>query len=146
VAKARTVRPESARAIIRAMKLVTREGGTATKAAIPGYEVAGKTGTAQKWVSEPGGRGGFYAYDRCVASFIGIVPADAPAFVLIVVADEPTRGGSRYGGIVAAPAFSRMAERTLRYLQVAPSGPVAADFPRGGGLADGAHTDSPDVP
>jgi cell division protein FtsI/penicillin-binding protein 2 len=146
VAKARTVRPESARAIIRAMKLVTREGGTATKAAIPGYEVAGKTGTAQKWVSEPGGRGGFYAFDRCVASFIGIVPADAPAFVLIVVADEPTRGGSRYGGIVAAPAFSRMAERTLRYLQVAPSGPVAADFPRGGGLADGAHTDSPDVP
>ncbi len=144
VAKGRTVRPESARAIIQAMKLVTRPGGTAPRAAVPGYEVAGKTGTAQKWVTYPGGGAG-YAYDRCVASFIGIIPADDPALVLIVVADEPTRGGSRYGGIVAAPAFSRMAERTLRYLQVAPA-PVAALSRNAGRTAHDPYSASADLP
>jgi cell division protein FtsI/penicillin-binding protein 2 len=146
VAKGRTVRAESARAVIEAMKLVTRPGGTATRAAVPGYEVAGKTGTAQKWVSAPGGRGGYYAHDRCISNFVGIVPADDPALVLIVVADEPTRGGSRYGGIVAAPAFSRMAERTLRYLQLAPSGSVTVELHTGGGPSHGTGPDSPGVP
>jgi cell division protein FtsI/penicillin-binding protein 2 len=128
-----------------ALQLVTQEGGTAPKAAVQGYGVAGKTGTAQKWVSNPGGRGGFYASDRCTSSFVGYVPAEAPAFVLLVVADEPTRGGSRYGGIVAAPTFSRIAERTLRYLQVAPSAPATAGVNRRGGSTDAAP-DAPDVP
>jgi cell division protein FtsI/penicillin-binding protein 2 len=145
MSKGRTVRPETAAQITQALKLVTQEGGTATKAAIAGYETAGKTGTAQKWVSGPGGRGGFYASDRCIASFIGYVPAEAPAFVLLVVADEPTRGGSRYGGIVAAPTFSRIAERTLRYLQVAPN--ALAQTGRRRGVGDGtAESDATDTP
>ncbi len=147
VTKGRTVRPETATQITQALKLVTREGGTAPKAAVPGHETAGKTGTAQKWVSGPGGRGGFYASDRCISSFIGYVPADNPAFVLLVVADEPTRGGSRYGGIVAAPTFSRIAERTLRYLQVAPSVATAAQSARRRGGVDGsAESDFTDAP
>jgi cell division protein FtsI (penicillin-binding protein 3) len=145
--KGRTIRPDTATRITQALKLVTQQGGTAPKAAVPGYETAGKTGTSQKWVSGSDGRGGFYASDRCVASFIGYVPADAPAFVLLVVADEPTRGGSRYGGIVAAPTFSRIAERTLRYMQVAPSGLITAEAGRRRAAGDGtAESDVAGVP
>ncbi len=112
--KHRTIRPETAGKIVSAMKLVTQEGGTALQAAVPGYEVAGKTGTAQKVVD------GQYSRRKFISNFIGFVPAEAPAFVLLVVADEPTRNGY-YGGTVAAPVFSRIAEKTLRYLQVAPA-------------------------
>lgn len=114
----RSARPEAIRAVIEAMKLVTMEGGTAPKAAVEGYEVAGKTGTAQKYVYENGR--GYYSHSKFVASFIGFVPADDPAFVLLIAADEPSRGG-HYGGTIAAPSFSRIAEKTLRYLQVAPT-------------------------
>lgn len=126
----RAVRRTSAKQIVVAMKAVTREGGTATKAAVPGYEVAGKTGTAQKFV------GGTYNSGRYVASFAGFVPADDPAFVLIVVADEPS-GTSYYGGTVAAPTFSRIAERSLRYLQVAPATALASGVGPGGGSGNG---------
>lgn len=115
--KAHVARPEAVAHIVSALTLVCQEGGTAPKAAVEGYEVAGKTGTAQKVVD------GQYSYNKYVASFIGFVPADDPAFVLLVVADEPSKGGY-YGGTVAAPAFSRIAEQTLRYLQVAPAKPV----------------------
>ena len=123
-----TVAGEAAvRDITTALKLVTQEGGTAPKAAVAGYEVAGKTGTAQKVVN------GQYA-SKYVASFIGYIPADDPAFVLLVSADEPSKGGY-YGGVVAAPVFSRIAEKTLRYMQVAPAVPTAqpaAAKPAGG--------------
>ena len=112
-AKRRCLRPGIARQIIAAMKTVTREGGTAGKAAVPGYEVAGKTGTAEKFVN------GTYDSGKHVASFVGFVPADNPAFVLLVSADEPSKK-SYYGGTVAGPTFRRIAERSLRYLQVAP--------------------------
>ncbi|NOY81823.1 MAG: penicillin-binding protein 2 [Kiritimatiellaeota bacterium] len=112
----RAVRPAAVHAIVQALKLVTRDGGTAPKAAVEGFEVAGKTGTAQKVVD------GTYSHSRYVASFIGFVPAADPAFVLLVMVDEPRRGG-HYGGTVAAPAFSRIAERTLRYLDIAPERP-----------------------
>gem|GEM_PF-271658 len=115
------VRPRTAAGVVSAMKQVAREGGTAPKAAVPGYEVAGKTGTAQKVID------GQYSHRQFVASFIGFAPADDPAFVLLVVADEPSQNGY-YGGTVAAPTFSRIAEKTLRYLQVAPeprAGPAA---------------------
>ncbi|MDT8391315.1 MAG: penicillin-binding protein 2 [Lentisphaeria bacterium] len=115
-AKHRVVSAAAARQMITAMKTVTKEGGTATRAAVDGFEVAGKTGTAQKFVNQT------YDNGLYVASFIGIAPADDPAFVLYVVADEPG-GRSHYGGTVAGPTFSRIAERTLRYLQVAPSTP-----------------------
>lgn len=114
--KHRVISSQAARQMITAMKTVTKEGGTATRAAVEGYEVAGKTGTAQKYFNRT------YDNGLYVASFAGIAPADDPAFVLYVVADEPG-GRSHYGGTVAGPTFSRIAERTLRYLQVAPSTP-----------------------
>jgi cell division protein FtsI/penicillin-binding protein 2 len=103
----------AAKDITNALKLVTKDGGTAKAAAVPGYEVAGKTGTAQKFID------GAYSHEKYVASFIGYLPADDPAFVLLISADEPTEG-SHYGGSVAGPAFSNIAEQTLRYLQIAP--------------------------
>lgn len=99
--------------ITKALCLVTTEEGTALKAAVPGYHVAGKTGTAQKLVN------GSYESRKYIASFVGFVPAEDPALTLIVVIDEPS-AGKYYGGTVAAPAWRRIAEQTLRYLNVPP--------------------------
>jgi cell division protein FtsI/penicillin-binding protein 2 len=90
--------------------------GTGTYAAIPGYQVAGKTGTAQK----PDERGG-YSADRYVASFVGIVPASRPRLVVLVAVDEPH--GAIWGGVVAAPAFQQIARFDLQYLEVPPDAP-----------------------
>ena len=87
--------------------------GTGQYAAIPGYQVAGKTGTAQK----PDSHGG-YATGRYVASFVGIVPASHPRLVVLVAVDEPR--GAIWGGVVAAPAFQQIARFDLQYLEVAP--------------------------
>jgi len=91
------------------------EDGTAKAAAIPGYAVAGKTGTAQKVTN------GRYDSSKFLSSFVGIVPADNPRLVVAVMIDEPQ--GIHYGGVVAAPAFKAIAEGALRYLGVAPSSP-----------------------
>ncbi|MBE0598451.1 MAG: transpeptidase family protein, partial [Desulfuromonadales bacterium] len=93
----------------------TLEGGTGTLAAVPGHRVAGKTGTAQKVDPVTGG----YSVDKRIASFVGFVPALAPRLVILVVVDEPE--GEVYGGLVAAPVFSRVASQALRYLNVAPT-------------------------
>ncbi|MBQ9338564.1 MAG: penicillin-binding protein 2 [Lentisphaeria bacterium] len=106
-------RDETSREIISMMKLVTQPGGTATDAAVRGYYVAGKTGTAQKIVN------GRYSRAHHTASFVGIIPADHPRFVLLVTADEP-KGKTHYGGAVCGPYFSRVAERTLKFMQVPP--------------------------
>jgi cell division protein FtsI/penicillin-binding protein 2 len=124
VLRRRVVAHESAiRDVVTALKMVTTDDGTASKAAIEGYEVAGKTGTAQKYIREelPDHKGytGYYSNSKYVGSFIGFVPADDPAFVLLVSVDEPTEGGY-YGGTVAAPSFRRIAASTLRYLQIPP--------------------------
>ena len=103
-----------------ALKTVTEEEGTAYSARVPGYQVAGKTGTAQKWVGKS------YSERIHVASFIGYVPADDPAFVLMVVVDEPVYK-YRFGGVAAAPYFSRIAEKTLSYLNVRPDFPEELD-------------------
>jgi cell division protein FtsI/penicillin-binding protein 2 len=87
--------------------------GTGMYAAMPGYQVAGKTGTAQK----PDASGG-YATGRYVASFVGIVPASRPRFVILVTVDEPR--GAIWGGVVAAPAFQQIARFDLQYLEVPP--------------------------
>jgi cell division protein FtsI (penicillin-binding protein 3) len=84
-------------------------------AAVPGYKVAGKTGTAQKVDSVTG----TYAVNRSVASFVGFVPADAPRLVILVVLDDPK--GQDFGGLTAAPVFSRVASQSLRYLKVLPT-------------------------
>jgi cell division protein FtsI (penicillin-binding protein 3) len=86
--------------------------GTGTKAAIPGFRVAGKTGTAQK--IDP--RTGAYSSTQFVGSFVGYVPAESPRLAMIVVIDEPQ--GEAWGGAVAAPVFRRVGEQVLNYLGV----------------------------
>lgn len=91
---------------------VVSDQGTAELAAIPGYAVAGKTGTAQK----PGPHG--YIPGAYVATFVGMVPASRPRLLVLVTIDEPH--GSIYGGLVAAPAFEQIASFDLQYLEVPP--------------------------
>lgn len=118
----RVVSPTVAREVTAMLTEVTR-GGTGTAAAIDGYQVAGKTGTA-KVVNE--GRSG-YASGAYYASFAGFVPATAPAFTALVVIDQPD---TVFGGEAAAPVFHRIATYALRQLQVPPP-------PPGPGLFDG---------
>jgi cell division protein FtsI (penicillin-binding protein 3) len=98
---------------------VTEGEGTGVEAAIPGFRVAGKTGTAQK-IDPATGK---YTDTHYVASFVGFVPADKPRLVIAVVLDEPI-GGTYAGGSVAAPVFRRVGEMALRYLGVTPRGTV----------------------
>jgi cell division protein FtsI/penicillin-binding protein 2 len=95
---------------------VVQEGGTGTAAAVPGYRVAGKTGTAQK----PDARGG-YSSSKYVASFVGMVPASKPRLVVLVMVDEPR--GQIFGGVIAAPAFAEIAKFDLQYLEIPPDAP-----------------------
>jgi cell division protein FtsI (penicillin-binding protein 3) len=115
----RAVSERVARDVLRLMEGVALTGGTAIAAAIPGYRVAGKTGTIRK-VAEGGG----YAGDRHQAVFIGLVPAHRPRLVGLVMIDEP-KAGDYYGGLVSAPVFSRVMQGALRQLQIAPDGPAA---------------------
>jgi cell division protein FtsI (penicillin-binding protein 3) len=115
--QARVLSESTARTMLTIMQGVT-EDGTAKLAAIPGYPVAGKTGTAQK-VSN-----GRYDPNKYLAAFVGIVPADNPRVVIAVMVDEPH--GVHYGGVVAAPVFKAIAEATLRYLAVPPSSSAVA--------------------
>jgi cell division protein FtsI (penicillin-binding protein 3) len=112
--KRRLVSARIADQVMVMMKDVVAEG-TGQYAAIPGYQVAGKTGTAQK----PDSHGG-YATDRYVASFVGAVPASHPRLVVLVTVDEPK--GAIWGGVVAAPAFQQIARFDLQYLEVQPDG------------------------
>jgi cell division protein FtsI (penicillin-binding protein 3) len=98
------------------LKGVVSDTGTGEAAAIPGYDVAGKTGTAQK----PGSHG--YIPGAYVATFVGMVPARSPRLVVLVTVDQPE--GEYYGGVVAAPAFAQIAEFDLQYLEVPPDEPV----------------------
>jgi cell division protein FtsI (penicillin-binding protein 3) len=93
--------------------------GTGTRAAIPGYTVAGKTGTAAK--IDANGR---YSTSRYVASFVGLVPATKPELVIMVMVDEPR--GDIYGGVVAAPAFSEIAKFNLQHFEIPPDAPKTA--------------------
>ena len=97
--------------------VVDEHGATGNAAAIPGYTVAGKTGTAQV----PGPHG--YTTGKYVASFVGMVPVKKPRLVVLVVVNEPTRG--IFGGTVAAPAFAAIAKFDLQHLNVPPDHPVA---------------------
>lgn len=98
--------------------VVDENGGTGTAAAIPGYTVAGKTGTAEV----PGPNG--YTTGKYVASFVGMVPVESPRLVVLVVVNEPTR--NIFGGVVAAPAFAEIAKFDLQYLGVPPDAPTTA--------------------
>ncbi|MGQ9693267.1 MAG: penicillin-binding protein [Thermodesulfobacteriota bacterium] len=111
----RVISPHTANSVTAILKLVTQEGGTGRAAYVPGYEVAGKTGTAQKALIS--GRG--YS-DKRIGSFMGFAPADDPRVVISVIIDEPER--ISYGGVVAAPAFRAIAEQVLPYIGVYPKG------------------------
>ncbi|HWB58844.1 MAG TPA: penicillin-binding protein 2 [Chthoniobacteraceae bacterium] len=103
------------------LKGVVSPDGTAPLAAVPGFanEVAGKTGTAQ--IPRPKAEGGGYYEGKYVASFEGFMPADKPAFVcLVMIQDAKTGPDQYYGGQVAAPVFSHIAEKAARYLNIAP--------------------------
>jgi cell division protein FtsI (penicillin-binding protein 3) len=91
------------------------EEGTGKEAALEGYSVAGKTGTAQK-VDPATGR---YSHQKVVASFVGAVPAEAPRLVILVLIDEPET--LRWGAAIAAPTFREIAREALKYLQVPPA-------------------------
>ncbi|HEY6962771.1 MAG TPA: penicillin-binding protein 2 [Gaiellaceae bacterium] len=96
--------------------VVDEHGATGNAAAIPGYSVAGKTGTAQV----PGPHG--YTTGKYVASFVGMVPVKDPRLVVLVVVDDPTR--AIFGGVVAAPAFAEIAKFDLQYLNIPPDQPI----------------------
>lgn len=104
------------------LETVTQEGGTAPGARVPGYRVAGKTGTAHKLVN------GQYSPNHYYASFVGMAPASRPRLVVAVVVDEPS-GEQYYGGLVAAPVFSRIMAGALRFLALPPDAPMAPPPP-----------------
>jgi cell division protein FtsI (penicillin-binding protein 3) len=116
----RVVSPHTA-AQVRAMLAQVVADGTGTEAAIPGYEVAGKTGTARK-PQEGGGYTDANGNYHHVATFAGLAPAADPQLSIIVVMDEP--GTSPYAGTVAAPAFAEIGRYALRHMQVAPATPI----------------------
>ena len=95
--------------------VVADPGATGNEAQIPGYTVAGKTGTAQ--VATPKG----YSTTDYTASFVGMVPASHPRLIVLVKVDDPR--GSIFGGVVAAPAFAQIAKFDLQYLEVPPDAP-----------------------
>ena len=104
-------KPETARRMRAMMMATVKKGGTASNVNVAGYSVAGKTGTANKV------KNGQYTRD-VVASFVGIVPATQPRYIVAVMVDEPKKG--RYGGLVAAPVFNEVAQGALRTLMVSP--------------------------
>ncbi|MBH0187343.1 MAG: penicillin-binding protein 2 [Nitrospira sp.] len=113
----RVISPETARTVTAILEGVVTDG-TGGKAAIAGFRVAGKTGTAQK--IDP--RTGRYSASQFVSSFVGYVPANNPRLAMIVVIDEPR--GESWGGTVAAPVFNRVGEQVLNYLGVSSNVPV----------------------
>jgi len=116
----RVISADTSKKIISALKDVVSKDGTAKDAAVPGFAVAGKTGTAQK--IDP--RGG-YLEGRYVVSFVGFLPADDPKFTLLVVIDDPEmKEGKAFGGTVAAPVFAKIAKRAADYFELQPTTPV----------------------
>jgi len=111
------IKPKTAEKMRLALEKVVQTGGTATRAAVPGFRVAGKTGTVQK--HNP--KGGYLA-NSYIVSFAGMMPAQDPAFVCVVVIDDPrTQKVTRYGGTIAAPAFSKIATRVAAHMNLQPT-------------------------
>ncbi len=110
----RVISDDTARKVVRMMEAVTEPGGSGTRAAIDGYRVAGKTGTAQKYDLEAGS----YSLDAFTASFVGFTPSRNPAITAIVIVDEPDK--NIYGGVVAAPIWADMVSKSLKYLNISP--------------------------
>jgi cell division protein FtsI (penicillin-binding protein 3) len=108
----RVVSADTAQRMTEILRGVVLQGGTGTLAAIPGYDIAGKTGTAQKLDPNTGR----YSRSRTVASFVGFLPAEDPQLTILVVVDEPRT--DQWGATVAAPVFQRIAEQSIHYLGI----------------------------
>ena len=116
----RVLARDSAAAVRRMLEEVVRPGGTGTKAAVTGYRVAGKTGTAWKFAA------GGYSEDKYISIFAGLAPASEPRLAAVVVIDEPA-GELYYGSDVAAPVFGDVMSESLRLLAIAPDAMPARD-------------------
>jgi cell division protein FtsI (penicillin-binding protein 3) len=112
----KVISEETAKKVATLLRATTERGGTGEGAVPTGYDLAGKTGTAQKVDSLLGG----YSEDRYTSGFMGFAPAEEPKLVLLVIVDEPQ--GNSYGGVVAAPIFRAIMEKVLPYLHVVPKG------------------------
>jgi cell division protein FtsI (penicillin-binding protein 3) len=121
----RVVSQQTAKTVSQLLEQVTDSSGTGTAAAIPGYRVAGKTGTASRIDPKTG------TYSGYVASFVGFAPADKPSLVVLVTLDNPK--SSIFGGSVAAPAFAKIMEFALTSLRVPPTGTKPVVYPLTGG-------------
>jgi cell division protein FtsI (penicillin-binding protein 3) len=117
VSGTRVISPATAHAVRAMLETVVQPGGTAVRAQVMGYRVAGKTGTAHKLT------GGSYAADRYISSFVGMAPASDPRLLVAVMIDEP-EGREYYGGVVAAPVFRAVIAEALRMLSVQPDAPM----------------------
>ncbi|MGB2008930.1 MAG: penicillin-binding transpeptidase domain-containing protein, partial [Cycloclasticus pugetii] len=109
----RVMSPTVANSVRNMMRGVVTKAGTAPRAKVYGYSVAGKTGTVKKAIA------GGYAEDKYLGVFAGMAPASDPKLVMVVVIDEP-KAGDYYGGLVAAPVFSRVMSGALRLMNIAP--------------------------
>ena len=118
------VTPQTAETLRTMLESVTMPGGTGTKAAIPGYRVAGKTGTAQQ--PDPA-HGGAYCTTMNWDTFAGMVPADNPQFVVAIMVDNPAHGLE--GGDVAAPLFHEIATYELQHANIPPTGSPSRHVP-----------------
>ena len=123
VTRRRVISDGTAKTMTAMLARVTVQGeGTAPVAAIPGYEIAGKTGTTQKLIN------GRYSSQHHIASFVGFFPASRPELVISVIVDDGhgPNGGTGYGSAVAAPSFKRIAEQLIQYLDIKPGGAALA--------------------
>lgn len=121
----RVIDARTAHIVRELMKAVIGKDGTGWRAAVPGYVVAGKTGTTEVYDIKARG----YSKTKQIASFVGFVPADDPELTILVMIERPKKG--RYGGVVAAPVFSRIARRALPLLGVWPADKVRHAYPAG---------------
>ena len=99
--------------VVTMMEAVVKPGGTARRASVDNYTVAGKTGTVEKLVN------GSYVEGRYQSLFAGIIPADKPRLAMVVMVDDP-KGDDYYGGLIAAPVFAEVMTGAMRLLNVTP--------------------------
>ncbi|MCF7688245.1 MAG: penicillin-binding protein 2 [Cephaloticoccus sp.] len=115
ISRRRVITTKTAKEMAKMLEGVVRPGGTAIEGAIPGYEVAGKTGTAQKLIN------GRYSSTHHVGSFVGFFPASRPEVVISVIVDNAkVPSGNAYGRVVGAPSFKRIGEQLIQYLDIKP--------------------------
>jgi cell division protein FtsI (penicillin-binding protein 3) len=120
----RVISPQTSKTLRTMLESVIMPGGTGKFAAVPGYRVAGKTGTAQQ--PDPA-RGGQYSDTMNWDTFAGMIPSDAPQFVVAIMVDNPANG--KEGGDVAAPLFSKIASYEVQHAHIAPTGSRSTHVP-----------------